>query len=202
VSDSTSGERQPLPPAIYAFVQWLLQHGIAKRYLPLRQSLLAWDRLPDQQILEIGCGTGAFSKSRGFGLDLDLARVRVVTSSGRPGIVADGRYLPFADRTFRLVYCEGVLHHVDDQGAISMLREMLRVCQPGGHVFFMDSVWPRSRLRIVPYLIRRADFGRHVRHESQLRELLELSGADIKTAERIQYNTIGLECLAAHLHRR
>jgi len=189
-----NGERRPLAAPIYHLVQRIANHGIGSRYLPRRAAALAWDRLDDLQILEVGCGTGAFP-SRGVATDLDLARVRFVSKQGRVGVAADGRSLPFADGSFALVYCEGVLHHIDDQGAISLVAEMLRVCDPKGHVVVMDSVWPNSPFRVLAWVLRWADFGRHVRSETALRSVLRAARGELKSAMRITYTTIGLEAL-------
>lgn len=185
-----------LPPAIYSLVQKLFLHGVNRRYIPLRKAALGWDALPERDILEIGCGTG-LHESRGVALDLDPKRVQHVHRLGRPALVADATRLPFADRSFSVVHCEGVLHHIDDLGAAAALAEMLRVSR--SRVVFMDSVWPDSRFRLIPWMVRRADFGRHVRNEAQLRTLLNSSGGKMVFAERLTYTTIGLECLLAVL---
>jgi ubiquinone/menaquinone biosynthesis C-methylase UbiE len=44
---------------------------------------------------------------------------------------ADGRSLPYADGSFDLTLCNLALHHLDDEGAIRMLREMRRVSRIG-----------------------------------------------------------------------
>lgn len=71
---------------------------------------VATDVLVDPRI---GLGRGAF-----YG---DFARVQ-----------ADGEHLPFADRSFDLVYCVATLHHALDLGR--MVRELARVARPGAVV--------------------------------------------------------------------
>jgi SAM-dependent methyltransferase len=51
--------------------------------------------------------------------------------------VADGMALPFEDGTFDVVHAHQVLQHVPDP--VGMLREMRRVCRPGGLVAARDS---------------------------------------------------------------
>src|SRR5215471_11467162 len=152
------GERTPLPAQLYNFVQKVATHGIMTRYVPHRAAALGWDQLEDLRILEVGCGPGSVP-SRGVATDLDASRVRYVTKQGLPGVVADGRQMPFVNGCFSVVYCEGVLHHIDDAGAIAWVTEMLRVCRPHGHVMVMDSVWPKSLLRTPAWVIRWADLG-------------------------------------------
>ena len=191
-------ERSPLPPALYTFVQQVVNHGMKERYFPVREEALAWKDVADREILEVGCGTGAVF-NRGVAIDLDYARVHSVHRTGRPAASADAMRLPFADGTFSRVYCEGVLHHIDDHGAITSLKEMLRVCHSEGRVVLMDNVWPRSPLRVIPWLLRRMDYGRHVRTEEQLRSVVDSSGCKVLWARRLTYATIGLEGLIAVL---
>ncbi len=197
-AETAKGERSPLAAPLYHLVQKVANHGILRRYLPPRAQALDWERLDEFRILEVGCGTGAIP-SRGVATDLDPRRVRSVSREGRPGVVADGRNLPFRDGSFSVVYCEGVLHHIDDAGAIALVAEMLRVCDPKGHVVVMDSVWPRSPFRIPAWILRWADFGRHVRSEAELRHILRSAGGELQSANRMTYTTIGLEALLSVL---
>ena len=195
---SSKGERAPLPPGIYNLVQRAVSHGIERLYIPLRAEALAWDGLAEREILEVGCGTGVL-EGRGVAIDLDLRRVRKVCDSGRLGAAGDATRLPFRNGTFALAYCEGVLHHLDDAAALAALNELLRVCRADGRVVLIDNVWPRSRLRVIPWLLRRVDFGRHVRTEEQLRGVLRDSGGHLVWARRLTYTTIGLEGLVSVL---
>ncbi len=53
---------------------------------------------------------------------------------------ADTQYLPFADDTFQLVSVAFGLRNVSDTDR--GLREMTRVCQPGGRVAVLEFSWP------------------------------------------------------------
>jgi len=46
-------------------------------------------------------------------------------------VVADGRALPWPDDAFDVVHCSLVLHHLDERGAVALLREMGRVAARG-----------------------------------------------------------------------
>jgi len=48
--------------------------------------------------------------------------------------VADGEALPFADRSFDLVYAHGVMQYTTD--AAALVRECRRVLKPGGQAIF------------------------------------------------------------------
>ena len=49
---------------------------------------------------------------------------------------ADARNLPYSDAAFDLVACRLAMHHFEDPDQV--LREMVRVCRPGGQVAVID----------------------------------------------------------------
>jgi ubiquinone/menaquinone biosynthesis C-methylase UbiE len=66
----------------------------------------------------------------------------------RPGVnrvefaIADACQLPFADDSFDVATCSLVLHHLDPEAAVSMLREMNRVARRGIIVNDLLRNWP------------------------------------------------------------
>ena len=105
--------------------------------------------LPDEAILEVGCGTGVFlpgiasrvgTEGRVVGLDhsaalLVQARERLASA----GLVdqielveGDANQLPFADGSFDAAHCERVLMHLEHPRRA--IGEMVRVVRPGGRV--------------------------------------------------------------------
>lgn len=87
-------------------------------------------------VLEVGCGTGAVLlavKQLGIGREfkgVDMADPNVhadsgVIEAGLAMVSYDGVRLPFADRSFDLVYASHVLEHVPDER--SFLAELARV---------------------------------------------------------------------------
>lgn len=91
-----------------------------------------------RDVLEIGCGTGAFASRIAAGLpDADVVAVdqseRMVELTAGRGVearVADAHDLPFADDSFDAVAAMWMLYHVRDlhRG----LAEIRRVLRPGG----------------------------------------------------------------------
>jgi len=122
------------------------------QYQAMLQSYLAEIAFPSAaRVLEIGCGTGAIARvlavqpNVGAVIGVDpspyfVEKAREL-STGAPGLafaVADGRGLPFADRTFDVVVIHTVLGHVP--GPEEVLAEAHRVLREGGSlaVFEVD----------------------------------------------------------------
>ncbi|WP_405387297.1 methyltransferase domain-containing protein [Streptomyces sp. NBC_01102] len=111
------------------------------------------DRLaPGQSVLDVGCGPGTITADlaalvapgRVTAVDtsqeiLDRA-AEAAAERGLAGVefaVADVHALDFADDSFDVVHAHQVLQHVGDP--VQALREMRRVCRPGGIVAVRDS---------------------------------------------------------------
>lgn len=107
---------------------------------------------PGQSLLDVGCGPGNLSidlarrvaPGRVLAVDvagdiLDEARGRA-TDAGVDTIefaVADAYHLDVADDAYDVVHAHQVLQHVSDP--VGMLRELRRVCAPGGVVAVRDA---------------------------------------------------------------
>ncbi|MEV4375551.1 class I SAM-dependent methyltransferase [Streptosporangium sp. NPDC049644] len=103
-------------------------------------------------LLDVGCGPGTITADLAERVApgtvtaaeiseeaLGLARAEM-ERRGRSGVefsVADVHELSFPDDTFDVVHAHQVLQHVGDP--VSALREMRRVCRPGGIVAVRDS---------------------------------------------------------------
>lgn len=129
-------------------------------------------RLPPgngQTLIDIGCNWGRWSVAaaqkgyRVIGLDPSLGAVmaarRVARQMGVDSqyIVADGRYLPFEDRSLETVYSYGVLHHFSKPDATRTIAEMGRVLKPNGkcliqmaHAIGIRSLYQQIRLGREP----------------------------------------------------
>lgn len=109
-----------------------------KRIITLKPS-------PNGKILEVGCGTAHCTHKLGergyssFALDYSPQAKIFWNQKAAHFIIADGFHIPFKSDSFDLVWNAGVLEHFTDPQP--MLKEMKRVCKPGGMVFI-----------IVPYI--------------------------------------------------
>ena len=138
----------------------------------LRQFIvMLWDRthlgsvetpvgdLIGKRVLDLGCGAGAYTAMlRYYGarvVSLDISHERAV-AAGRffvgPSVVADMRFLPFRDRSFDLVYSNGVIHHAPNEHMT--VSEIRRVLKNGGLSTIMIYARNSFLYRVVLWPIR------------------------------------------------
>lgn len=107
---------------------------------------------PGMSLLDVGCGPGTITTDLAARIApgtvtateinseaLDLARAEA-QERGQPNVkfvVGDVRSLDFRDDTFDVVHAHQVLQHVPDP--VTALREMGRVCKPGGIIAVRDA---------------------------------------------------------------
>jgi SAM-dependent methyltransferase len=132
------------PPGSAGFFADLEQYHFEKlHHLP---RLVPFDQYGGRRVLEVGCGAGTdlirFARNGAIvtGVDLASSSIKLARSNfaleGRKAdlIVADGEALPFADRSFDLVYAHGVVQYTTDDRAL--VGECRRVLRPGGAAVF------------------------------------------------------------------
>ncbi len=104
----------------------------------VRDNLLALVGRPrGVSILDIGCGTGHFSRSlaetnRLAGVDISLEMAAFARKKGLAAVQATGTKLPFAAATFGLVIANNVVQSFREGGPF--VTEAARVLQPGGRL--------------------------------------------------------------------
>lgn len=95
--------------------------------------------------LDIGCGTGLWTKELGgfgavWGVDIAPEAIAFCRKRGINRLVrASALCLPFADASFRLITALGVIEHLDDDK--EFLAELKRVCKPGGYILLLTSAY-------------------------------------------------------------
>lgn len=141
---------------------------------------------PASRVLEIGCGTGNYSRAiqdpvgcECIGIDPSAAMLAEVAGPGGriPVCLARAEALPFDAGGFDFVFSVDVIHHVTDRDAT--YREALRVLRPGGKVCTItDSEWViRNREPLSSYFPDSAeiDLTRYPRIE-ELKAAMESAG--------------------------
>ena len=115
----------------------------------LRMIVAAAAPTPDDTVLDVACGGGivvcAFAPQVGHATGIDMTpamldRARQLAAEKGIGNVTwdrgDVTSLPYADGAFDIVVTRFSMHHFLDP--LSVLREMVRVCAPGGRVVVVD----------------------------------------------------------------
>jgi SAM-dependent methyltransferase len=102
----------------------------------------------DSRVLDVGCGPGVLAtevaqrcpEGQVVALDQSPERSRQagmrLARFGGYALVGDAAALPFEDSTFDLVYCRFLLEYLP--APERAVREMVRVCRPGGRVLLQD----------------------------------------------------------------
>jgi ubiquinone/menaquinone biosynthesis C-methylase UbiE len=105
---------------------------------------------PQESMLDVACGPGmlacAFAPHvrQATGIDLTPAMLEQARAAQQEQGLAnlswdcgDVTVLPYRDRSFDIVTCRYAFHHFPHP--LAVLREMRRVCAPGGRVLVIDS---------------------------------------------------------------
>jgi ubiquinone/menaquinone biosynthesis C-methylase UbiE len=122
--------------------------------LALRTRLLQSEIRPGDRVLDLGCGSGAFTALAAaagaasvIGADVAeaaLARARTAHPELDFRLVGIGGPLPLDDVSADLVWCSEVIEHIADTAA--WLSEVRRVLAPGGRLLLTTPAHGRLRL--------------------------------------------------------
>lgn len=144
------------------------------------------------RVLDVGCGTGRnmlvakhYDLEEYVGLDNSSASLRIACAVAREDgvdrfrpVEGDLFAMPFADDSFDVVVSWGVLHHTGDP--LRGLREMARVCRPGGFVaHYVYNKW------------------NHWRHNRQKNRIDRLAGPDIEERFKVAHRLYGIKPIEA-----
>jgi SAM-dependent methyltransferase/uncharacterized protein YbaR (Trm112 family) len=142
-------------------------------YVPLMGKMTEYPipelRLPEGEgrlLLDIGCNWGRWSVAasrkgyRSIGIDPSLGALlaarRVCRQLGLEAqfVCGDGRFLPFADCTFDVVFSFGVLQHLSRENVRTVVDGIARVLKPGGrslvqmpNLFGIRNLYHQARVR-------------------------------------------------------
>jgi ubiquinone/menaquinone biosynthesis C-methylase UbiE len=106
-------------------------------------------------ILDVGCGKGDVTKmlnNKAIGVDIAETGLLIFKRKGGIAICANAESLPFKDNTFDMVYCNGLLHHVDSLETAFL--ELYRVCRNSGHLLFGPENQKYSILNYIYYTLK------------------------------------------------
>lgn len=101
-----------------------------------RDHILNWlGETKGRQILDAGCGVGAFSEpwvhdNVVYGVDFSEKSLEFAAARGLRTLAGDLGALPFAEGEFDIVVCVGVIQLIEDYEPV--IQELARVTKPGG----------------------------------------------------------------------
>lgn len=120
---------------------------------------------PDMNVLELGCGTGYFTKelvktnSKIIAIDISLELLKIAESncySDNVKFLCDNAYgTNFDDETFDVIVGSSVLHHLDIDKA---LKEIFRLLKKGGSLRFTEPNMLNPQIALqknIPYIKRK-----------------------------------------------
>ncbi len=178
VSNSRSSENFPMQERIAKEIQhgrFLAQHGAGeiwnwespagKLRWARRVEMLSMHLRPGMSVLELGCGTGYFTRELArSGADVvaidvspDLLEIAKANCSA-PNVryeIQNAYELSYPDAVFDSVVGSSVLHHLEIEEAI---REIYRVLKPGGTIYFTEPNMLNPQIAIqknVPWVKRK-----------------------------------------------
>lgn len=169
-------------PLVFDSLRWILEGGYRGHTSVFQQELSGVaSASPGMRVLDVGCGTGLhaprFRCEQYHGIDLCHAYIRAACRK-HPLYsfdCADARSLPFSNGQFRTVLISGVLHHLNDEDAMAVLRESARVLSTDGFAIIWEDIPTVSRWNPVGTLIHRLDQGQWIRTPAAYRQLIESS---------------------------
>jgi ubiquinone/menaquinone biosynthesis C-methylase UbiE len=154
-----------------------------KTYAPWMPKTMEFGGHAGRDVLEIGGGVGtdlaqfAAHGARVTDLDLSAGHLRLAEENfrlrGLEGrfIHHDAESLPFDDRSFDLVYSNGVLHHTPN--TLAVVHEIHRVLRPGGRAIVM--VYAESSLHYWRKLVWQYGIQRRLLEQLSMGEIMSRS---------------------------
>lgn len=145
--------------------------------------------LPGQRILDIGCGTGELAEHL-IGMDyvgIDahepyVLAARALHRSARFEWARIEDY-PLDPGSFDLAVACGVLHHLDDSAAATLLRAAHGCLRPGGRLVTLDGCFTPHQNAVAHWLLS-MDRGQHVRPPARYLQLAEAVFPRVQTTIR------------------
>jgi SAM-dependent methyltransferase len=140
------------------------------------------------KILDVGCGPAnilSYLPSVDYtGIDLNEKHIAFARQRyGDRGHFIVGNAaddLQQGETTFDLINVSGLLHHLADNEAVSLLRSLKRLLKANGRIVTFDNVWlPKQRVAVR--LINSLDSGTNIRTPEGYLGLLNGFGFDIQT---------------------
>jgi len=128
-ANQTSGRTLDHAAPVYDLLAPLMTFGLERGYRRRARALLQLQG--NEQVLDVGCGTGTLSRE--IARDLDPQRSRVV---GVDAALAE--QLPYDDNAFDCAVSTFFFHHIEFTLKQRALAELRRTIKPGGRIVIVD----------------------------------------------------------------
>lgn len=162
---------------------------------------------PHDRVLDIGCGPAELleflpSNVEYHGYDLSneyIAQAKQKYKNRGRFFCADITKLdPLNLEKFDCAIATGLLHHLDDNEVIALLKIVEEILNPGGRLITLDNCYTPNQSKAAKYIISR-DRGKNVRTEEGYRSLIEKVFPHIKIDVRedllrVPYTHIIITC--------
>ena len=162
-------------PTAFDVIRWILEGGYHGHKSVINRELSTIRGL----LLDIGCGTGFYARffdaASYVGIDISSAYIAAANRKhpSHKFLIASGFALPVTDHSFGTAMISGVLHHLSNDDATTVLSEAARVLSPDGQLVVWEDIPSTSRWNIVGHIIHHFDLGRHIRRPAEYRSLIE-----------------------------
>jgi SAM-dependent methyltransferase len=163
-------------------------------FIRLRLGLLARELAdasepPPRRILDFGCGIGEtertmrelFPHATVDGIDSSPESIKAALHLGLRDVsfqVSEQADLPFETGSFDLIYSNGTFHHIEHSAHDVVVRELVRVLRPRGHLFVFENN-PLNPLTLLGMYRNPFDRGARVLFPWYLRRLQRDAGLRI-----------------------
>jgi ubiquinone/menaquinone biosynthesis C-methylase UbiE len=153
-------------------------------------------------IVDIGAGIGLFEKFihddriHIFGIDLSYNMLQVANAIGNIDTKcycqADAEQLPLPDDSADIVFSSCVLHHIPFEKIENVIKDLTRVCKPGGMIIIFEHN-PYNLLTQLVVKTTRLDRNARLITNKKLVEIADRLGLKKSKVEFILYGSLGID---------
>ncbi len=200
-ANQTSGRTLDHAAPVYDLLAPLMTFGLERGYRRRARALLQLQG--NEQVLDVGCGTGTLSRE--IARDLDPQRSRVVGVDAATSMIKVARrkgsalanlkfdaalaeQLPYGDHTFDCAVSTFFFHHIEFTLKQRALAELRRTVKPGGRIVIVDVDVPSNPFGALCawsgyWLFRQEEIRENI--QGRLREAINGAGfASVQLASR------------------